>query len=207
MTEVRTALVDWRDYSSSTLHPILAASLTCFAQNGFHGTTTRSVASEAGLSVPGVYHHFPSKHAILVAVMRHAMDDLWRRSCAAFEEAGDSALLQFTLVVECMLEFHTRRRDEAFIAISEIRSLNEAARREHIAARDRQQRLVDEIVERGANDGVFDTPTPKDASRAVVTMCTAVSQWYRPDGGLSSSELARRYGSIALRAVGAPLKS
>ena len=59
-----------------------------------------------------------------------------------------------------------------------------------------------DFVEQGVADGVFEAAHPRDACRAVVTMCTSVSHWYRPDGALSSSELAQRYCAIALAAVG-----
>src|SRR5699024_3730138 len=85
----------WRNYSETDLSPILRAALRAFMQHGYHGTTIRAIAANAGLSVPGVYHHFPSKHTILVAVMKYAMDDLWWRSEAAVAEAGASARQQF----------------------------------------------------------------------------------------------------------------
>lgn len=192
----------WHDYARSQLHPVLEGALRCFALHGYHGTTIRMIAAESRLSVAGVYHHYPSKHAILVAVMSQAMEDLWQRSIAADAAAQGGPVDRFINIVTCLLEFHTQRRDEAFIALTEIRSLDAEARADHIAKRDRQQRLVETIVEEGVAAGAFTTGHPRDASRAVVTMCTSVSDWYRPGGALSSSELAARYCGIALDAVG-----
>jgi AcrR family transcriptional regulator len=171
-------------------------------EQGYHGTTIRQVAARAGLSVPGLYHHYPSKHALLVALMSHAMSDLWIRSQLAIEEAGTMLPRQFDLLVECLILFHARRRELAFIAFSEIRSLNEAARTEHIAARDRQQRLLDSIIQQGAETGIFTTHYPREASTAVITMCTGVAQWFRPEGPLTPEELVERYREIAIMAVG-----
>ena len=192
----------WRDYSRDDLHPMLASALACFTEQGYHGTTIRQVAARTGLSVPGLYHHYPSKHALLVAIMSHAMSDLWTRSRQAVDEAGPSVSRQFELLVECLVLFHARRRELAFIAYSEIRSLDAAARAEHIAARDRQQRLMDEIVQEGAAAGIFGTPYPREASTAVITMCTGVAQWFQSDGALTPEELAERYREIAAMTVG-----
>ncbi|SMY11783.1 TetR/AcrR family transcriptional regulator [Brevibacterium jeotgali] len=192
----------WHDYARSQLHPVLEGALHCFTLHGYHGTTIRMIAAASRLSVAGVYHHYPSKHAILVAVMSQAMEDLWQRSIAADAAAQGGPVDRFVNIVTCLLEFHTQRRDEAFIALTEIRSLEANARADHIAKRDRQQRLVESVVEDGVAAGAFTTEHPRDASRAVVTMCTSVSDWYRPDGALSSSELAARYCGIALGAVG-----
>lgn len=192
----------WRTYESEGLSPVLQGALDCFMEHGYHGTTIRQIADRIGLSVPGVYHYYSSKHDLLVAIMMFAMADLRARSAAALEEAGNNAVKQFYYLVECLVLFHAWRRGQAFIAFSEIRSLNSDARQRHIAARDEQQALMDEVVARGAADGFFGTPHPKEASVAVVTMCTGVAQWFHLGGILGPSELARRYQGIAAGAVG-----
>ncbi|MFE3292743.1 TetR family transcriptional regulator [Rhodococcus sp. NPDC059234] len=48
---------------------ILAAALTLFAENGYRGTSLSAVAAAAGISRSGVLHHFPSKEALLSAVL------------------------------------------------------------------------------------------------------------------------------------------
>ena len=63
--------------------------------------------------------------------------------------------------------------------------------------------MIDAIVEEGVASGTFGTPFPKDASRAVTTMCVAVASWYRPDGALSPDEIVHRYLLVARSAVGA----
>lgn len=198
----QTSGSDWRRYAEDDLSPILAKALECFMEHGYHGTTIRQVAARCGLSVPGLYHHYPSKHALLVAITSHAMSNLWIRSEQALAEAGASFSDQFDSLVECLVLFHARRTELAFIAFSEIRSLDSTARSEHIAARDRQQSLMNTVVEEGAKSGVFTTRFPREASMAVITMCTGVAQWFRPDGALTPEQLVERYREIASMAVG-----
>ena len=193
---------DWRDYSGRELPPVLAAALACFVDQGYHGTTIREVAGRAGLSVPGIYHHYPSKHALLEGIAQRAMADLFRRSVAALEDAGTEVEERFRLLIECLVLFHAHRSEHAFIAASEIRSLRDEARAAHIAARDRQQGLLTDVVNDGVAAGVFTTPFPAESARAVITMCTGVAQWYRTAGELSPEELAARYVVIARAAMG-----
>ncbi|EFF88575.1 transcriptional regulator [Streptomyces sp. e14] len=199
-TDARTA---WRTYAVDGLPPLLETALSCFVEHGYHGTTIRTVASRARLSVPGLYHHYASKQALLVAIVSHAMDELWRRSTAALEEAGDDVRRRLDLLVECLVLFHAHRRDLAFIASSEIRSLTGEARTTYIAARDRQQRLMDHVIEDGVARRAFTTPYPREAARAVVTMCTGVSQWYRAEGEHTPQALAERYRAMVRMTVGA----
>lgn len=188
---------DWRDYGSDDLPPILRAALDCFAAQGYHGTSIREIASRAGLSVAGIYHHFSSKQALLVAVLEHAMEDLWWRSSAAAEDVGADPDDQLAAQVECLVLYHARRQDLAFIAWSEIRSLTGEHLAAHVGRRDRQQRVFDAILEAGVHDGSFSTPWPLETSRAIVTLCTGVAQWYRAGGPLTPEAVAERYVAIA----------
>lgn len=49
---------------------ILARATTQFARAGYHGTSVRAVAADAGISAATLLHHFGSKEALLVAVLR-----------------------------------------------------------------------------------------------------------------------------------------
>lgn len=48
---------------------ILAAAMTCFARTGFHGTSIRQVCTEAEMSPGALYRYFPSKEAIIAAIV------------------------------------------------------------------------------------------------------------------------------------------
>lgn len=192
---------DWRDFSAPSLDPLLQAVLACFVDQGYHGSTMRALAAHAGLSVPGLYHHYASKQVLLVTLMQTAMDDLYGRSLGALRDAGASVRAQLRLHIECLVLFHAHRGALAFVAATEIRSLESQDRAAHISRRDRQQRLLDEIVNAGVAEGLFATPFPHDTTRAVITMCTGIAQWYSPNGPLSPEELAERYVGIAMRAL------
>ncbi|MFC9357685.1 TetR/AcrR family transcriptional regulator [Rhodococcus sp. NPDC057014] len=193
----------WREYTDQGLSKVLAAALAAFVEKGYDGASIREIASRAGLSVPGLYHHYPSKQALLVGLTNVVMRDLLDRSRAAVSEAGPTPGDRFDAVIESLLRFHMFRREQAFVASRETRSMEPESRRAYIALRDEQQEMLDDIVRDGVSAGHFRTPFPEDASRAVVTMCVAVSTWYREDGSLSPDELVERYLAIARSAVGA----
>lgn len=48
---------------------ILKAALEQFSERGYAGTSITAVAKAAGLSAPGVLHHFPDKQTLLLAVL------------------------------------------------------------------------------------------------------------------------------------------
>lgn len=177
------------------IDPICEAALRCFTVSGFHGTTIRQIAAASGLSVPGIYHHYASKAAILVAICELAMNELLTASREAVA-AGSNTLDKFERLVTCLIRFHAVYGEIAFVTYSEIRSLPDAARERHLQARRDEQTLVTDLVERGVAEGIFNTPQPREAARAIATLCLGVAQWYRTDGSLSIDELVASYLSI-----------
>lgn len=187
----------WRDYGPQTLPRVLQAALDAFAEQGYHGTSIRDIAARSGLSVPGVYHHYRSKQDILMALVVAVMDDLLARSREALESANADPPSQFDTVVESLLRFHMFRRAEAFVASTELRSLEPENRRRYVAMRDEQQRMLESIITAGRTRGDFAIPYPHDAARAVATLCVGVASWYREDGSLAPEDLVQRYLVLA----------
>ncbi|MGO4102572.1 TetR family transcriptional regulator [Leifsonia sp. YAF41] len=193
--------LDWRDFDDDSLPPLLQSAVQTFVAHGYHGTTTRTLAAAANMSVPGLYHHFASKQAIIVAIMDYAMDDLWRRSIVAQAEAGPDLERQLALHIECLALFHAHRKELAFLAATELRSLEPDARTQHIAARDRQERMLVEILRAGAATGAFRATDARQVARALITMCTGISQWFDAAGPLSATAIAEDYVGYARRIV------
>jgi AcrR family transcriptional regulator len=60
--------------SAQTRLTILDAALEVFAQSGYRSGSLRNVAERVGMSEAGLLHHFPSKSALLAAVLEHRDD-------------------------------------------------------------------------------------------------------------------------------------
>lgn len=48
---------------------ILQAAMRLFIDHGYHGTSMRQIAAEAGIALSGIYNHFASKEDIFLAVL------------------------------------------------------------------------------------------------------------------------------------------
>ncbi|GAA1914512.1 hypothetical protein GCM10009737_14840 [Nocardioides lentus] len=191
---------DWRRFETLALDPALAGALSSFLEFGYHGATMRTIAERAGLSVPGLYHHYAGKQEMLLAILDLTMTDLLARVTAARAD-GAHPVTRFALVVECLALFHTHRRELGFVGASEMRSLEPAARERVATARRQVQQVVDDEVAAAVGLGAFGTDTPHEAARAVVTMTTALPQWFRADGPTSAEQVAAQYVRFALDLV------
>lgn len=194
---------NWREFGPDELTPPLRAALAVFARHGYHGASIRTIAESAGLSVPGLYHHYPSKQAILAAVVEAAMSEMLAHTAAAAEDAGESPVARFDNVVECLARFHMARRDHAFVASTEMRSMNPDVREHHVSQRDAQQSMLEEVISAGVQSGDFSCRHPEDAARAIASLCVSIASWYRPDGPLSDDDVVARHLEFARGMVGA----
>nr|WP_275403884.1 TetR/AcrR family transcriptional regulator C-terminal domain-containing protein [Pseudonocardia acidicola] len=125
------------------------------------------------------------------------MTELLQRAEAARRDGRDP-VERFSLLIEHLALFHTHRRELGFVGASEMRSFDTENRIKIANMRTHQQRMVDEEVEAAVEEGKFRTHHPHEASRAVVTMCTALPNWWRPDGPLSPEDVAEQYVGFAL---------
>jgi AcrR family transcriptional regulator len=188
---------DWRTFGPLPIDPVLAAAITSFVRTGYHGATMRSIAALAGMSVPGVYHHYASKQELLVITLDLAMDDLtWRLLAAARQ--GRDGVPRIRLMVEALALFHTHRWELAFIGASEMRSLEPANRRRIAELRNHVQHLLDDAVDHAIRDGELGTPSPRHAARAISTMCTSLPQWFHVGGPSTPERIAAEYAQFAL---------
>lgn len=194
---------NWREFGPDELSPPLRAALAVFARHGYHGASIRMIAEAAGLSVPGLYHHYKSKQAILAAVVDSAMVEMLTHTAAAVEDAGDSPSTRLANVVECLARFHMARRDHAFVASTEMRSMDPDVRAHHISQRDTQQTMIEDAIRAGVDAGEFTCQHPEDTARAIASLCVSIASWYRPDGPLSADDVVARHLGYARAMVGA----
>lgn len=194
----------WREFDSVEMDPILQAATRLFVVHGFHATTVREIAASAGMSVAGVYHHYPSKEQILVALLDFTMSEIaWRIEAARAE--GEDAVESFALMVESLALFHAVRGDLAFLGASEMRGLGHGERARVTALRDDVQRSLDRQARAVVNTGELTALGPDEvrvATRAIATMCTSLPSWFKPDGPLGPRDVASRYAAYALALLG-----
>ncbi|GEM33446.1 hypothetical protein NN3_44530 [Nocardia neocaledoniensis NBRC 108232] len=191
----------WREFPPLAIDPVLAAAIDSFVATGYHGATMREIAQRAGMSVPGVYHHYRDKQDLLVRALDLTMDELhWRVGAA--RASADGGRDRVVAVVEALALFHTHRRELAFIGASEMRSLTPGNRRRIAASRNELQYQLDADIDAALTEAGLPTAHAKAAGRAIATMCTSLPQWFRLDGPATPEQIATDYAGFALGLLG-----
>lgn len=182
---------------------ILDAALTLFDKFGYPGTRMADIAEALGIQAPSLYNHVQSKQALLRAVMISTMETLIADHKTALASTSDPAE-QLRRAMDAHVRYHTRFPREAHVGNREIMSLDEPDRSHVLELRREYAHSWQQMIERGVEQGVFDTPSPRLASYAILEMGIGVSVWFRPDGELSENEVAYTYADMALRICAAP---
>lgn len=90
---------------------ILRAAIRCFAERGFHGTTTRRIAAEVGITEAALYRYFASKEALYEAIVAEKLrsPSLVESLAELAEQRDDVGVLRG--IARAVLESGTRDPD------------------------------------------------------------------------------------------------
>lgn len=181
---------------------LLGAAITAFAEKGFNGTTTRDIAAGAGMSPAAVYVHHRSKEELLYIISRAGHVATLNLVLAAIASSDDPAVA-LRAVVHDFAVHHARDHTGARIVNYELASLSPDHLTEIRGLRHRIDQAMRDLVERGVAEGVFDTPDPRMATVALLSLGIDIARWYRDEGEWSPEDIAESYAEMALRIVGA----
>lgn len=107
---------------------ILAAAATLVARNGYHAVSMADIGAEAGIVGSGVYRHFDSKAAILVAIFEDVIDRLLGAAQEAVESDANLGVI-FDRLINEQVSFVVEDRAIAQVYHHEIMSLPDDDRR------------------------------------------------------------------------------
>lgn len=179
---------------------LLIAAIESFSEKGFHATSTRDIARRAGMSPAALYVHFKSKQDLLyklTVVTASAMVDDLRRAAEGPGSPSDRLRSLVASYVRCAARMHTT----VYVATHEFEALERDQRAVILALRSEVNRIFVECLEDGKAAGEFSFGDVRSLRLAILTMCIAVSRWFRSDGPLSAEDLGANYGDLVLNMV------
>ncbi|WP_213573425.1 TetR/AcrR family transcriptional regulator [Rhodococcus sp. USK13] len=181
---------------------LLEAAVTAFAEKGFHGTTTRDIASAAGMSPAALYVHHKSKEELLYLISKEGHDDTLRLIRGAIA-ATDNPVDALRRVVYDFATHHARDHVGARVINYEIGALTP----DHLAVIRRLRREIDDeiraLVARGVDAGEFHPRDPRLAATALLSLGIDLARWYREGGRWTPDQIGKEYADMALHIVAA----
>lgn len=186
----------WPEVTSPAARRLMAEAVELFAARGYHATTTRDIATAAGMSPAALYVHFPSKAAVLYAVSRSGHAKALRM---AQEVTGDDPAARLREFVTRFVAWHARGHLIARVVQYELRALPATEFAEVAELRRRTERLVREMINAGVTAGCFHPGDVRTAARAILSLGIDVARWYGDSPRPAPDTLGRQYADLALR--------
>lgn len=179
---------------------LLRAAIGAFADKGFHATTTRDIASRAGLSPAGVYVHFASKEDLLFQLSKSGHEtarDLLRQA----RPPGSTPAEALAAMVSTFARWHAEHFREARIVQYEFQHLTPEHREIVLGLRKEIDKVVRSVIAEGARSGAFGVDDIPSTTLALLSMCIDVARWYAPETRRTPHGIGQAYGKLALRLV------
>lgn len=168
---------------------ILTAACALFAEQGYMRSSIAELADACRLSRGALYHYFPSKEAILFAIL----DAHVRRMIADVEIAiGNNAatLEQFRAAIRAIVDLNARSPNEQRVILNELSLLGED---EQKAVKSLERQIVDlvsDLLIRLDKEGKIVKRTRKVYAMMLFGILNYSHTWYDSAGGVSPVEFA-----------------
>jgi AcrR family transcriptional regulator len=176
----------------ATARRILGAAVVAFAARGYHATSTRDIAAQAGLSPAGVYVHFRSKEDLLHRISLIGT----RQSHEAVhiaDEAGSDPMDRLREVIRVLATGRVIEYELGSLSVDHYAEI--AALRRDIDL------CVRRILDDGVREGVFDVPDVPATVLALLSLTVDIARWYRTAGRRSPEDVGDLYADLAVRMV------
>lgn len=170
-----------------------------FRIRGFAETGMRDIAAAADLSPANVYNYFRGKHEILFFCQDSSLD----RMLAALDQArrlraGGAKKLRWVVVahLRCVLDEVEGSSAHLFTG-----SLPAGLRRRLVNKRDRYEAGVRRLIAAGIRSREFVSCDPALTARAILGALNWSTYWFRPEGPLTSAEIANELADYLIRGL------
>jgi AcrR family transcriptional regulator len=177
---------------------LLRAARDEFAERGYAGASIRHLAERADMSLSALYHYYPGKQQLLEAIVAELVGDYFRACEAELAAVGDGPVERLGAMVTATIRERVAGPTRRSLIQSERRNFSS----DFLASYDKRMTEADQLfrepIDAGVAAGLFRTPHPGDARRAIMAMCNAVGDWYNPDGPLTLDEVIARQIELAL---------
>ena len=177
---------------------LLQAAARLFKEKGYERTTVRDLGAAIGIQSGSLFHHFPNKEAILLAVMEETILLNTELMKDALSKAGSSKDMVLALI-NCELESILGETSAAMtILVYEWRSLKAENQAHILKLREIYEALWLDALSAAQQDGhvIID---PFVLRRLLTGALSWTVNWYKEDGNLSREELAQMALSLAIK--------
>src|SRR3989442_908762 len=184
-----------------TRNRVFEVAAEVFHRKGYDNTSMSDVASAAGLTKAGLYHHISSKESLLYTVLDYGLD--LTEAYVIRPLAGISDPLER---LETMIDLHLRlvleeRNLEVTGLLHECKTLSPADRTRINRQKKEYVKMSTKLIADVIKKYNITDLNPKLAAFALLGMLNWTYQWYKSSGSNSREEIVKHFQHIFLQGI------
>ena len=176
---------------------IIQTAARLFRQRGFMASSMRDIAGSLGIEAASLYSHIKSKDEILETICFQMAE----KFLVAIDEVNDiyfNAEEKLIRIVKMHVSLLTGDMNASAVFLHEWRHLREAKLKEFIKMRNHYEKGFRSIISLGADENIFETVDEKFAVLTILSALNWITEWYKPEGQMSSDEIAQNLSDFIL---------
>ena len=164
-----------QERSLETRAQLLASAEKLFSQSGYDATGVAQICSAAKVSKGAFYHHFPTKHALFMALLEVWLSNLDQQM--HFLENRSKNVPQALIRMAGMLKFVFQSaggRLPMFLEFWARASRDQEVWKTTIAPYRRYHQIFTSIVQRGVDEGSLASTQPQNTAWVILALATGI---------------------------------
>jgi AcrR family transcriptional regulator len=154
--------------SSDTYEKILASARQLFVQKGYTATSMRELAEAAGIGKATIYHHFPDKQAIVMALLHHNIAKMGMALQQVRDESDPRGRIR--VAAEASVNFLFESADVMQIVRREVPGGRDQMQSNFAVFFQEYMNLLADAIRRGSQQGIFRPVDPVETARVLMAM-------------------------------------
>jgi AcrR family transcriptional regulator len=179
---------------------VIATCARVFAERGYQATSMQDLTQATGLAAGGLYHYIGSKEGLLLRICDELLEPLLVRARAIVAREAPATDHLHELLRAWLAHVESHRHH--MLVFAQERHVIEREPRWREVRRQRKafEKILDDVLARGEQDGTMAFHDRGLALRALLGMVNHTPQWLRPRGRLSAEQIADGYCDLLLKA-------
>jgi len=177
------------EHAEARRREVLLAAARCFARNGYDATTLDHIAEEMGTTKGLIYYYFSKKEEVYAEIRATAIRDAIQR-LEAIVAAGGPPEHVLACAIHDLVEHIFLGLDQYANVLHEPHALGPENRQRVRDLSRRYERIMEGIIVRGIESGVFFPGIPRLMTFTVLRATLGVASWYAPNGELAPDVIA-----------------
>jgi len=181
---------------------IISKARKVFSDLGYTKTTMKDIGRACKCEASNIYNYFPSKEALLNEILLDEMTNLLTPLRYLKTDTKNDPAEQLRIMIRHHLNtvLGTRGTHKQIFE-GEFKHLRVHDRKIIIALRDEWQEIMESVLQRGIDKGIFKPLDVKMTGFFILSIVIRTRAWYKPSGRLSIEQIANEIIKMTMHGI------